>query len=158
MKKYLIKKYDLYYRPNAAGYTSSISEAWKLPYDEAIKYTGSKGQPDEVKLEEAPPCNMLENEDGYYYREGNPLLGVFCGRIFRCGWSYSSKYLTFWPVSFSTMDDICSLQFYHRVENDDTIKIIIDELKDNWTSLGGNLDELTRLATDLININSGFFK
>lgn len=150
MKKYLIKKYDLYYRPNAAGYTSSISEAWKLPYDEAIKYTGSKGQPDEVKIEEAPPCNILDGEDGFYYREGDPLLASFKDQVFRCGWSYTIDGLGLTPVVFTHLEDIRLLKLYSNVGNREAIQIMIKELKDGWVLRGGDLAELTRLVANFV--------
>jgi hypothetical protein len=83
IKRYLIKKYGLYYRPEAAGYTANISEAWKLPYDRAIKYTGSKGYPDEVSLEEAPPAKLAEGIPGFYKSADSTLIilrtgGDFC--------------------------------------------------------------------------------
>lgn len=35
---FVIEKNGYYYRPDAAGYTTSLAEAWKLPEDKARKY------------------------------------------------------------------------------------------------------------------------
>lgn len=35
---WVIQKRGLYYRPNANGYTSSLAEAWKLPFAEVKKH------------------------------------------------------------------------------------------------------------------------
>lgn len=43
---YLIVKQGFYYRPNAKGYTSCLSEAWKLPREEAAKYQMYEAHPD----------------------------------------------------------------------------------------------------------------
>jgi len=62
--QYVIIKTGYYYRPHAAGYTSSLSEAWKLPYGQAKKYEMYADSPDvpfceKVLIRPAPPLDYL---------------------------------------------------------------------------------------------------
>jgi hypothetical protein len=56
---YVLVKQGYYYRPGAHGYTSSLSDAWKLPLDEAKKYEMYANDPrvpgnEKVLIETAP--------------------------------------------------------------------------------------------------------
>lgn len=65
---WVIVKQGLYYRPNAGGYTASITEAWKLPKAEAQKYEMYADRSDvpyceKVLIEPAPHPDFLTSLD-----------------------------------------------------------------------------------------------
>jgi hypothetical protein len=59
---WVIRKHGLYYRPNAHGYTSHISEAWMLPEDEARKHIYPYA-PDPVTMLKPPLPPYLTSRD-----------------------------------------------------------------------------------------------
>lgn len=66
LDEWVIVKQGLYYRHNACGYTPSIDEAWKLPYDQARKYevhATSESIPEgyKVRIRRAPIPKYFED-------------------------------------------------------------------------------------------------
>lgn len=137
MKRYLIKKHGLYYRPEAAGYTSNISEAWKFPYDEAVKYTGGKGQPDEVSLEEAPPAKFSEGIPGFYSQEGEAVFLLSeTGAFYKCVF-ISSDYgrFTCLDITLINLEDINFLLNLTQISKEEAFDKLIEERREAWAAI-----------------------
>lgn len=152
MKRYLIRKHGLYYRPNAAGYTGNIEEAWKLPYDEAIKYTCSKGQPDEVSLVEAPPAKLLEGIPGFYSQDGEDVFLLSAiGNIYKCIFDISQGGFTCSNILLCNLQDITFLLNLTQISKEETVEKLFEERREAWELRGGGLDELRKLINDFLN-------
>lgn len=57
--RWVLKKRGLYYRPNAGGYTSHISDAWIVPEKTADQYVYPHDEP--VTKHRAPPPDYLND-------------------------------------------------------------------------------------------------
>lgn len=152
MKRYLIKKHSLYYRPNAAGYTGNIEEAWKLPYDEAIKYTCSKGQPDEVSLVEAPPTKLSEGIPGFYSQEGEAVfLLAKKGSFHKCVFDVYYGSFCCSDILLSNLEDINFLLNLTQISKKEAFNKLFEDQREVWELRGGDLDELRKLINDFLN-------
>lgn len=82
---YLLVKHGRYYRPNACGYTSNLSEAGRYTLEEAQKRQCVHGQPDDVTMIPEPAPNYhgsldacAEFEKKMLSRERNDYMDQLC--------------------------------------------------------------------------------
>lgn len=151
IKRYLIKKHGIYYHPEAAGYTSNISEAWKLPYDQAVKYTGSKGQPDEVSLEEAPPAKFIEGIPGFYSQHGEAVFLLSeTGAFYKCVFSGFYGGFICSDIVLPNLESINFLINLTQISKEEAFNKLFEERREAWELRGGDLDELRELVNDFL--------
>jgi hypothetical protein len=90
---WVIVKQGYYYRPKGHGYTTSLTEAWKLPYEEAKKHEMYVGNPNVspneiVFIERAPLPDFLNSLDACAEMEkalkdetANDEFSRYCGTL-----------------------------------------------------------------------------
>jgi len=78
--QWMIQKNGYFYRPNACGYTSEVSVAWKLPHEEAKKYEMYADRDDipgceKVLLVKAPHPDYCNDLNAMHEAEKTLLAG-----------------------------------------------------------------------------------